>query len=200
MTDGRVEHHVVWHSSIFASSEHASLHEYEHGYRLQGVAALPLGDTPCHIDYAVILDREWQPTEARVMTATPAGVRELALRSDHGDGWRLNGVPAPHLQACGDVDLGWTPATNTIPIRRLGVEVGETATIAAAWVRFPELDVARNIQRYTRLAKDRWRYRSGDYDFELVTDPTSGLVISYGDDLWRAAATAFGRRTGASGT
>ena len=36
-------------------------------------------------------------------------------------------------------------------------------------------------------------HRSGDYDFELATDATTGLVLSYGDDLWRAAATAFGQ-------
>src|ERR1039458_8621128 len=71
-------------------------------------------------------------------------------------------------------------------------EVGETASITAAWVRFPELDVVASEQRYTRLGNDRWQYRSGDYDYELVTDETTGLVLSYGDDLWRAVATSFG--------
>ena len=78
-----------------------------------------------------------------------------------------------------------------MPIRRLGLQVGETAVITAAWVRFPELDVVASEQRYQRLAVDRWRYTSGDYDYQLVTDPATGLVLSYGDDLWRAAATAF---------
>jgi uncharacterized protein len=105
-------------------------------------------------------------------------------------GWELDGLPAPDLENCEDIDLGWTPATNTIPIRRLELEVGETASITAAWVRFPELDVVANEQQYTRLADDRWRYRSGDFDFELITDPGSGLVLEYGDDLWRASATA----------
>jgi uncharacterized protein len=193
MTGGGVEHHVIWHCPPLSSSEHASLLEARDGYRLQGVAALPLSDIPCHIDYAVFADRQWRPSEARVTITTPSGIRELVLRSDHANGWQLNGVPASHLEGCRDVDLGWTPATNTVPIRRLGLKAGETATISAAWVRFPELDVVSNVQRYTRLADDRWQYRSGDYDFELVTDPATGLVRSYGDDLWRAAATAFGQ-------
>ncbi len=172
----------------------AFLFEGHDGHRLQGVAALPLGDTPCHIDYDVSIDRQWRPSEARATIATPSGVREMVLRSDHADGWELDGVPVSHLEGCGDVDLDWTPATNTVPIRRLDLEVGETRIITAAWVRFPELDVVSNAQRYTRLADDRWRYRSGDYDFELVTDPTTGLVLRYGDDLWRVAATAHGRR------
>ncbi|MBV8949361.1 MAG: putative glycolipid-binding domain-containing protein [Actinobacteria bacterium] len=190
MTNDHVEHHIVWHCALLASSEHGSLLESEDGYRLHGVVVLPLGDVPCHIHYDVILDREWRPTEARATVATPPGVREIALQSEHSHRWQRAGVPASHLDGCTDVDLGWSPATNTVPIRRLGLEIGESATITAAWIRFPELDVLRDEQRYTRLAIDRWRYQSGDYDFELVTDPTTGLVLSYGDDLWRAAATA----------
>ena len=182
----------MWHCSPLSSSEHASLLEGHDRHRLQGVVVLPLGDFPCHIDYAMTIDHEWRPGEARATITTPSGAREMMLRSDQAGSWALNGVPAPHLEGCGDVDLGWTPATNTVPIRRLHLEVGQTANITAAWVRFPELDVVRSTQRYTRLANDRWRYRSGDYDFELVTDVTTGLVLSYGDDLWRVAATAFG--------
>jgi hypothetical protein len=192
MTQGRVKQHVVWHCSLLSSSEHGSLLESEDGYRLQGVVVVPLGDVPCHIDYAVVADRQWRPREARATIVTPAGVREIVLRSHHPGGWEVAGMPASHLDGCHDVDLGWTPATNTVPIRRLGLEVGETASITAAWVRFPELDVVASEQRYTRLGNDRWQYRSGDYDYELVTDETTGLVLSYGDDLWRAVATSFG--------
>jgi uncharacterized protein len=193
MTQDRVEHHVVWHCSLLSSSEHGSLLESDDGYRLQGVVVVPLGDVPCHIDYAVVTDRDWRPSEARAAIVTPAGVREIVLRSDHLGGWDVDGRPASHLDGCRDVDLGWTPATNTVPIRRLGLGVGETARITAAWIRFPELDVVANEQRYTRLGHGRWRYQSGDYDYELVTDEATGLVLSYGDDLWRVVASSFGR-------
>lgn len=192
MTIGGDEHHVLWHCSVLSSSEHASLRESEDGYRLQGVVAVPLGDIPCHIDYTVVVDRQWRASDARARVATPSGVREIVLRSHPTGGWELDGVPAPHLRTCHDIDLGWTPATNTIPIRRLGLGIGETATISAAWVRFPELDVVTNEQQYTRVADDRWQYRSGEFDFELATDPISGLVVTYGEDLWRASAISHG--------
>ncbi|MBF6556563.1 MAG: putative glycolipid-binding domain-containing protein [Acidimicrobiales bacterium] len=192
MTQRGVEYHVVWHCSELSSSEHASIVESKDGYRLQGIVVVPLGDLPCHIDYAVSVDHTWRPREARATIVTPLGIREIDLRSHHPDGWELDGMPASHLGDCHDIDLGWTPATNTIPIRRLGLEVGETSAITAAWVRFPELDVVGNQQRYTRLASDRWRYESGDYDFELVTDAATGLVLAYGDDLWQASAISLG--------
>ncbi len=87
MTRDRIEHHILWHCLLLSSSEHASLVESEDGYRLQGVAVLPLGEIPCHIDYAVTVDRQWRPSQARATIATPSGAREIALRSHHGEGW-----------------------------------------------------------------------------------------------------------------
>jgi hypothetical protein len=178
MIIGDIEHHVLWHCSLLSSSEHALLRESAHGYRLQGVVTVPLGDVPCHIEYTVEIDHGWHASEARAAITTPSGVREIVLQSHDTGEWELDGVPAPSLGSCHDIDLGWTPATNTIPIRRLDLEIGKSASIAAAWVRFPELDVVSNEQQYTRLANDRWRYQSGDYDFELATDPGSGLVLT----------------------
>jgi hypothetical protein len=195
-----VERHVLWHCSLLSSSEHALLAESEDGYRLQGVAVLPLGELPCHIDYAVTVDRQWRPTQARATITTPSGAREIVLRSQHGAGWEVDGELAPHLDGCPDIDFGWTPATNTVPIRRLGLEVGETASITAAWVRFPELDVVASEQWYRRLAINRWQYTSGEYNYQLVTDPATGLVLSYGDDLWRAAAASPGESGAANVT
>jgi hypothetical protein len=191
MTRDRIEHHILWHCSLLSSSEHAVLAESQDGYRLRGVAVLPLGELPCHIEYAVAVDRQWRPGQARATITTPSGTREIVLRSRHGAGWEVNGELMSHLDGCPDVDFGWTPATNTVPIRRLGLDTGGTASITAAWVRFPELDVVASEQQYRRLAIDRWQYTSGEYDYQLVVDPDTGLVLAYGDDLWRTAATAF---------
>jgi uncharacterized protein len=190
VTFDRLEHHVVWHCSLLASSEHASLLEQGDGHRLQGLVVVPREGVPCHIDYEVIADRNWLPRSATVKVTLPTKVRTISLRSEHTGRWEVDGSVAPLLEGCGDIDLGWTPATNTLPIRRLGLDVGETASIMAAWMRFPELDIVANEQHYTRLASDRWRYRSGNYDFELLTDAATGLVLAYGEDLWQVAATA----------
>jgi uncharacterized protein len=191
MTRDRIEHHILWHCSLLSSSEHAVLAESQDGYRLRGIAVLPLGELPCHIEYAVAVDRQWRPGQARATITTPSGTREIVLRSRHGAGWEVNGELMSHLDGCPDIDFGWTPATNTVPIRRLGLDTGGTASITAAWVRFPELDVVASEQQYRRLAIDRWQYTSGEYDYQLVVDPDTGLVLAYGDDLWRTAATAF---------
>ena len=178
--------HVLWYSAVFSSSEYATLREGDGEVRLTGLTVLPLDGTPCKIDYEVVADEGWRTTAATIVVTTPARETRIALTQKEPGRWALDGAPAPWLADCTDVDLGWTPATNTLPIRRAAVPTGGSVTIAAAWVRYPELEVVASRQRYTRLALDRWRYESGTYDFELATDAASGLVLAYGDDLWRA--------------
>jgi len=179
---------VLWHCASLASCDYATLQTHGTLLHLTGVAVLPREGVPCRIGYQVAVTREWSPLSVSAVVTTPGQTREIHLAS-HGQGrWLLNDQHAPTLDGCTDIDLGWTPATNTIPIRRLDLSVGERATISTAWIRFPELDVVPNAQTYERLDIDRWRYLSGPYDFELVTDVPSGLVLAYGQDLWRAVA------------
>ena len=93
----------------------------------------------------------------------------------------------PQYSDCVDVDLSFTPATNTLPIRRLGLEIGEEAEIHVAWLVGPKLSVQRVPQRYTRLAEDRYRYTQDEFEAELTVD-RQGLVLEY-EGLWRAIAS-----------
>ena len=43
----------------------------------------------------------------------------------------MDGVPAPALKGCKDIDLGCSPSTNTLPIRRLRLAVGASAAAAS---------------------------------------------------------------------
>ena len=116
----------------------------------------------------------------------PDGERSLRLAVKDGLWW-VEGRPEATLRECVDVDLGWTPSTNTLPIRRLNLAVGESRAVTAAWVRFPELTVERLPQEYRRLDERRYRYSSagGRFVAELEVDE-HGLVTTYGQ-IWTRA-------------
>ena len=128
--------------------------------------------------YTVRCDPGWATRAVSIHLQVPQPERRLELGSD-GDGrWWRDGVEAPDLEGCMDADLECTPATNTLPIRRLGLRVGEGAEVAAAWVRFPSLEVQRLDQRYERIAKDVFRYSSGSFRADLAVDE-DGLALDY---------------------
>lgn len=103
--------------------------------------------------------------------------------------WLVNGAPEPRLTHCQDVDIGVTPATNTLPIRRLCLPVGASQTLSTAWVRFPDLTVESLTQRYTRLAADVYRYESLHSGFQATLRvDEQGIVQSY-SGLWSILST-----------
>jgi hypothetical protein len=119
------------------------------------------------------------------------GTREFLLERDDRGSWSRDGERFAEGDGCADADLGWTPATNTIPIRRLGLAPGESASIRVVWIRYPELDVVAADQHYECLSTDRFRFSSGDFSAVLEVDD-DGIVLDY-EGLWRRVPIGHAR-------
>ena len=115
--------------------------------------------------------------------------RTLTLARNPKGAWTVDGVAAKALRGCHDVDLGCSPSTNTLPIRRLRLGVGGSKTIQAAWVRVPELTVEKSAQTYSRLDEFTYRYASGTFEAELIVDE-DGVVAQYA--AWERTGVASG--------
>lgn len=159
------------------------LERVHRGWRLRGTVLTHEATQPVELRYEVTVDPTWVTTDVDVRVAVGGGhAREL---EELGRVW--SGTERlPKYRDCVDVDLSFTPATNTLPIRRLDLAIGEEAEIHVAWLVWPELTVQRVLQRYTRIAEDRYRYRQDQFEAELTVD-RHGLVLEY-EGLWRAIA------------
>lgn len=178
---------VLWSSAALGSMESCTLGTTPDGHTLTGTVLLPIDGQPGEIRYVVLVDDRWRTRVAGITVMTAAGRRHLSLGSDGDGGWHIDGVPAPDIHGCTDIDLGFSPSTNTLPIRRLSVAEGEVVPVRAAWVRFPEFTTEVLEQSYERIEANRWCYRSGTgFAAELTVD-ASGLVLNYGD-VWTAIA------------
>ena len=145
------------------------------------VIALDEDRRPFRLGYRLTWDASWRLTDARLVVTTQDETRTLQLES-HGKGhWRDGEAHAlPQLDGCIDIDIWPTPFTNTLPLRRDPMAVGERRVLVVAWVAAPELSVRPARQAYTRLADRRYRFESLDSDFsaELVVD-ADDLVVDY---------------------
>jgi hypothetical protein len=86
--------------------------------------------------------------------------RSLEIERRQDDRWWVNGRPAPDLDGLVHLDLGFTPATNPFPLRRLALLIGESADAAAAWLDDERWVLRRLLQRYQRRRADAWWYES----------------------------------------
>jgi hypothetical protein len=119
-------------------------------------------DKPLRVDYTVRWDADWRTLYAEV----GCGGRRIAL----------DALPP----GCVDVDIMAVTFTNTLPIRRLNLPIGESREINAAFITVPSLEVQVARQRYTRLAENEYRYEGVDTGFTAaLTVDAGGIVIDY---------------------
>jgi uncharacterized protein len=130
------------------------------------------------IHYVVRVDEQWRLRQFLLFRDLPDPDLWLGV-TPAGQWGEINGARRPELDGCTEVDLGATPFTNTLPIRRLRIEVGDTAAIRVARVDHETLEVVPEDQWYTRLSLDRWRYEDeSGFVAELPVD-SNGLVLDY---------------------
>jgi len=147
-----------------------------------------LAHEPAHVRYRIVCDPAWRTLAAEVSLERVGVRRELHMTVRDGGRWWVEGEEDARLRSCTDVDLEISPSTNTIPIRRLNLTVGQESAVTAAWVRFPALTVEPLAQRYTRTGANRYRYSSGDFATRIDVDDL-GLVTRY-EGGWSQEAAA----------
>ena len=144
---------------------------------LDGVAVWRDPSGPAHLAYHIACDGAWVTRSVRVQGRV--GSRELTLsihRADTGE-WRVNGESLPDLHGLQDMDLGVTPATNTLPIRRLRAARQYQAQIAAVWLDPADWGLKALPQTYQRRDAG-WHYTAPGFAADLAVD-TDGFVTDY---------------------
>jgi hypothetical protein len=170
---------VLWRRLEEAGLDTVQLLPVPDGWRVSGATVFVYQGQPWYLEYGVQCDMTWRTRSAHVRGWAGESPIGHVIAVDHKRRWRWNGVERPELFGCIDVDLGLTPATNTLPLRRLELAVGSTAGVSAAWLSFPEFTLQRLEQRYTRVSEDSYHYESETaFTTTIKVDPQS-LVVSY---------------------
>jgi hypothetical protein len=147
-------------------------------------------DAAAEARYEIACDTLFQTRRANIYLRDSSSERSLKIDAQDGH-WLENGRENQTVKGAVDIDLGWSPSTNTLPIRRLKLKVGETSGgFSAAWVRFPELTLQSLPQEYVRLADRQYRYssRGGSFVAKLLVDDND-LVLDY-EGFWRRAKSS----------
>ncbi len=175
---------ILWRRCNATGTERAVLVPDSSGYHLGGTAVFERDGAGYEARYSILTDPDWAPRVVGVHVQGPDGNRRLALRSDGAGNWTAEGEPVPALDGVLDVDLDFTPATNTLAIRRLSLDVGEAANVRVAYLSFLGSPAEAREQRYERIDTDRYEYSSGSFRTELEVAP-NGFVLEY-PGIWEA--------------
>ena len=142
-------------------------------------------DQPFEVSYSIRCDPRWHTLSSHIELRGGSCTRALQVEVDRGR-WIANGKPQPQLDGCIDIDLGWSPCSNTLPIRRLNLaNRADSGPIIAAWVKFPELTLEPLAQEYHRISERLYQYssRGGAFTAKLLVGE-HGLVDEY-EGFWK---------------
>ncbi len=157
------------------------------------VLAFDEQDAPFRLTYRLIWEESWRVRAVEVTVATEHYTRSLSLQTDgHGRWQDGDGHLIDALDGCTDVDIWPTPFTNSFPIRREPMAVGERREFRMAWIVAPDLTIHSQPQAYTRLADRLYLFENLDgsgFSAELPVDE-DGIVLDYPELFQRVTQEA----------
>jgi uncharacterized protein len=167
------------------SLEYAAAKPLAAGVELAGTIVAVDDEAPLEVHYRIECDADWRTRKVSIEQTLGLQQSSLSLTVDAGGTWSDHRGHLIHsVTGCLDVDLEMTPITNSLPVNRLNLVIGQVEEITVAWIRFPSLEIVRASQSYERLADRRYRYRSlgSGFTAEIEVDE-AGLTVRY-EGIW----------------
>jgi len=133
---------------------------------------------PFGVHYKATCDRRWTVREIAFDTADGRSIR---FTSDGRGRWRDGRKRQPEFDGCIDIDLAGSPFTNTLPIRRLNLDVRHgPVELSMLWFPFNTFEPFVDRQRYACLRAGLYRFEAvdGTFSADLPVD-ADGFVLDY---------------------
>jgi uncharacterized protein len=183
------DHTILWRRLDLPGHDICHLWKSTHEWRLSGTAIFLCDRMPCLLSYKVRTTAKWQTSIASVSGYVGQSAIALTIAPAPNGWWSINGVEVPEVVGCIDLDLGFTPATNLIAIRRLALQIGEQSPAPAAWLGFPDFKLKQLKQQYHRLSSNKYEYVSPSVGYAATLEvDTYGAITRY-PTLWEQEVT-----------
>ena len=180
-----IRREIVWTGIGFPSLDYCRLTKRSPGWQFSGIMVAKLQGKRFGARYELLASETFAIRSCRIEKISPG--REKVTMVEFRDAkWIVDGKHRVDLRECTDLDLEASPVTNTIPIRRYNLKLGEHVDLNVAWVRFPSLRVTRLKQSYERIGDGKYRYRSASGFTAIILVDNFGLVKRYGN-VWKEA-------------
>ena len=160
---------VLWNRLDQEGMDACRIRAADEGWAIEGTAVFGDDENPVvNLSYRLLCESDWRTRGADV------------------HGWMANDRPIDLTGGLLDVDLGFTPASNTNAIRRLDLGIGEKVETIAVWLDVADWTMKPLTQTYERLSLTVYAYESlqHGYKAELQVN-TFGIVLDY-PGLWKA--------------
>ena len=184
------QHSILWKRLDGPGHDACHLAWTGDGWVLEGVGAGREEGKLASLTYRINCNQKWQTRRGRITGWVDGRRVDHRIRRTRAGVWTLDDQIIPGLDGCIDLDLGFTPATNLLQLRRIALAVGDAAQVPVAWLDVVGGTLERLEQRYERRTELTWWYESPRFDYaELLEVGPEGFVRRY-PRLWESEADA----------
>lgn len=178
---------ILWRRLDAPGHDACRLERNASAWQLDGAAVFRLEDGRiAQLHYRVRCDLLWHTQWGTVRGWLGGAAVDLSIARDARGHWKLNDEAVADLSHCVDLDLGFTPATNLLQLRRLNLAPGEAADAPAAWLDLDGGVLSELTQRYERRGAAEYAYEARRFDYAATLGVTDdGFVRDY-PRLWAA--------------
>lgn len=171
---------LLWTGIEYYSLEHCMVKKSEGIIEISAAIVGKYEDKPYRVNYQLTTDENWNTKIVNLEAIHDTRELSKKLISDGEGNWICNSEPFPEWRGCIDVDLPLTPFTNTLPINRLNLKVGEEKFIKVVYLDVLANEFEAVSQRYKRLSSSVYHYENVPNDFEAdITVDEDGFVTDY---------------------
>jgi uncharacterized protein len=182
---------ILWRRLDAPGHDACRLEPEPHGCLLYGTAVFHHDLGPACLSYRVLCDADWRTREGQVAGWVGAQKIDVFVSRRPSGVWSLNGIYVQDLDRCVDLDLGFTPATNFLQLRRMSLKVGESADIPVAWLDVPASGLEVLHQHYERRTDNTYWYESPRFDYRALLETDSVGFIRLYPGLWDAESLSL---------
>jgi hypothetical protein len=174
---------ALWRRLDTMGHDAALITPSDNGWSLTGTAVFQHDDGPACLNYRVELDERWITQRGVISGFLHAQPIDFVI-TRRSDEWFINGKLQAGLGHLDDLDFGFTPATNLQQLRRMQLEVGESAELPVAWLDASAADLVELPQRYLRRDRTSYDYEAPSVPYRATLEiDQSGFVKRY-PGLW----------------
>jgi hypothetical protein len=179
---------VIWERLDCPGHDACRLKQLKDGWELHGTAAFVDASGPACIEYILECGTDWRFRSGKIRGWIAHREWDLVIARSDRAGWSVNDQSFGFLEGCVDLDLGFTPSTNLLHLRRANLRVGDAADIPVAWIDLPQAALTFLPQRYDRRSERSYWYESPTTNYSAMLEMSaSGFAAEY-PGLWRLRA------------
>ncbi|MDR2236428.1 MAG: putative glycolipid-binding domain-containing protein [Chryseobacterium sp.] len=170
---------LIWKGIRYQSLEYFTIQETPEHYAVSSKITGSFKDKIYAVEYTINIDKNWNIQEFAIQSEVNS-VKNTLSGKKLGNQWEINQIIRPELEGIPYIDISLTPFTNSLPINTLKLQENDSRDIHVIYIDVLHADFRPVSQRYTRTAKEKYRYENIPKNFEAeITVDEAGLVLDY---------------------